>query len=183
MRALITGVAGQDGSYLAEFLLEKGYEVYGLKLSTDNLQNIVHLKNQIKLLDGDLNNTADVFRAVQTSMPDEIYNLAGMSYVGNSWDFASLVRETNFFGVQRLLHAVQVLKPSAKVYQASSCEMFGGVDVFPQNELTAFKPVSPYAESKLEAHLLMQSMRKQMFTSNGILFNHERMETYGYRRS
>jgi GDPmannose 4,6-dehydratase len=175
-RALITGITGQDGSYLAELLLEKGYEVYGLKryCATENTQNIDHLNGKVKLIVGDLLDASSLYKAIEEVMPDEIYNLGAISYVGVSWDLQFLVRETNYFGLSRLLHAVHRLKPSARVYQASTSEMFGGVEVVPQNEQTPFKPVSPYAEAKAEAHALMQRVRQHgLFTSCGILFNHE----------
>ena len=175
-RALITGITGQDGSYLAEFLLEKGYEVYGLKryCATENTQNIDHLMDRITLVIGDLVDSASLYKAVEEIMPDEIYNLGAISYVGVSWDLQFLVRETNYFGLSRLLHAVHKLKPTCRIYQASTSEMFGGVETVPQNELTPFKPVSPYAEAKAEAHALMQRVRQHgLFTSCGILFNHE----------
>jgi len=172
-KALITGVAGQDGCYLSEFLLKKGYDVYGIKRPTETTEHISH-RNQVTFLDADMTDGPSLYRVIETVMPDEIYNLAGISHVGVSWDMQSLVRETNFFGVIRLMDAVKRVKPSAKVYQASSCEMFGGVESAPQNEDTPFKPVSPYAESKVEAHKYMQVLRRKgLFAACGILFNHE----------
>jgi len=175
-KALITGITGQDGSYLAEFLLRKGYEVYGLQrhVSTDNTQNISHFKNKIRLVNGDLLDGASLYNAIERIMPDEIYNLGAISYIGVAWDMPFLVQETNHFGLIRLVHAAQKLVPSARIYQASTSEMFGGIETVPQNELTPFKPVSPYAEAKLSAHRFMQQMRSEgMFTACGILFNHE----------
>lgn len=176
MKALITGITGQDGSYLAELLLEKGYDVHGTRryASTNNLSNIAHLDGKITLHYADMTDTKSLEDAIKKTMPDEVYNLASISFVGVSWTMPDLVRDVNVFGVSRLLKLLNAHKPDAKFYQASTSEMYGGVDVIPQNENTPFKPVSPYAEYKLQAHKLTQNARKQgMHAACGILFNHE----------
>lgn len=171
--ALITGIAGQDGSYLAEFLLQKNYKVYGLKLPADNLSNIAHIQSKLVLIDGDLASAQDVFNAVKQSMPDEIYNLAAISHVVSA-SKAKNLHGINVGGVKNIVAAVKSLKPAARIFQASSAEMFGGIDICPQNEQTLFMPVNEYAESKVEAHKFMQQVRKEgVFAACGILYNHE----------
>jgi GDPmannose 4,6-dehydratase len=171
--ALITGIAGQDGSYLAEFLLQKNYKVYGLKLPSDNLSNIAHIQGRLILIDGDLSSAQDVFNAIKQSMPDEIYNFAAISHVVSAFKAKNL-HDINVGGVKNIVAAVKTLKTSARIFQASSSEMFGGIDICPQDEKTSFKPVSEYAESKAEAHKFMQQARKEgVFAACGILYNHE----------
>jgi GDPmannose 4,6-dehydratase len=173
VKALITGIAGQDGSYLAEFLLQKGYSVFGFKRSDDNLGNISHIKGKLVLIDGDLANPNDVLGAVQKSMPDEIYNLAAISHVVAAAS-ADNLDSINVGGVKNIIGAVKQFNPKAKIFQASSAEMFGGSDICPQNEQTPFAPVSAYAKSKVEAHKVMLNARKDgIFAACGILYNHE----------
>ncbi len=171
--ALITGIAGQDGSYLAEFLLQKNYKVYGFKQPSDNLSNIAHIQSKLILIDGDLSSAQDVFNAIKQSMPDEIYNFAAISHVVSASKTKNL-HGINVEGVKNIVAAVKILKPLARVFQASSSEMFGGTDIWPQNEQTPFNPVSEYAESKVEAHKFIQQARKEgIFAACGILYNHE----------
>ena len=164
--ALITGIAGQDGSYLAEFLLQKGYKVYGFKLPSDNLANIAHIQDRLTLIDGDLSSALDVFNAVKQSLPDEIYNLAAISHVVSA-SKAKNLRDINVGGVRNIVAAVKALKLSARIFQASSSEMFGGAAVCPQNEGTPFAPVNAYAESKIEAHRFIQEVKKEIFAVCG----------------
>lgn len=170
--ALITGICGQDGSYLAEFLLSKGYQVFGFKRPDDNLGNIAGIKDNLTLIDGDLSNAQDVYDAVKQSVPDEIYNLAAIAHVVAASKAKNLF-DINVGGVKNIIDAVKKLKPSAKIFQASSAEMFGGTDICPQNENTSFMPVSEYAKSKVDAHLLMVQARKGLFAACGIMYNHE----------
>lgn len=176
-RALITGITGQDGSYLAELLLSKGYKVFGLirRTSTPNLENIAHIKNEIELISGDLLDTASLIHAVSVSQPDEVYNLAAQSFVGSSWDQAILTGQTTAIGVTNLLEAVRLIKPDTKYYQASSSEMFGKVVETPQKETTPFYPRSPYGVAKVYGHWITVNYRESydMFCCSGILFNHE----------
>jgi GDPmannose 4,6-dehydratase len=176
-RALITGVTGQDGSYLAEFLLEKGYEVTGIvrRLSTPNLSNLSHVMDRIKLVDGDLMDQSSLDKAVKTSDPDEVYNLAAQSFVGTSFTQPVLTGEITGLGALRLLAAVRSNAPHARVYQAASSEMFGHVESEPQDENTPFHPRSPYGVAKVYAYWACVNYREaySMFVSNGILFNHE----------
>lgn len=173
MKALITGIAGQDGSYLAEFLLSKGYEVFGFKRSGEDISNIAHIKGKISLIDGDLSNANDVLAAVHRSMPDEIYNLAAISHVVAAAS-ADNLKSINIGGVKNILDSVKKLNLKSKIFQASSAEVFGGSDICPQNENTPFSPVSEYADSKVEAHKVMQNARKDgIFAACGILYNHE----------
>ncbi|MFC1648299.1 GDP-mannose 4,6-dehydratase [Nanoarchaeota archaeon] len=177
--ALITGVTGQDGSYLAELLLEKGYEVHGMhrRISVDGHERIEHLKKDINLIYGDLLDPHSIELAIKESKPDEVYNLAAMSQVGVSFKMPYLTREVNYHGVARILYALKKLQPKARFYQASTSEMFGNAKVSPQNENTPFMPVSPYGEAKRDAHvdLVGELFRKKhkMFAVGGILFNHE----------
>ncbi len=179
-RALITGITGQDGSYLAEFLLEKGYEVYGLvrRTSVDPLMRIdsLSLQHKIKIIYGDLRDNEAIIRALEASKPDEIYNLAAQSSVGVSFQTPEETLEINYHGVGRLVKEAFAQNPKVKLYQASSSEMFGNVKESPQNETTPFNPVSPYAEAKVKAHQdYIVSFRNEYkaFLCSGILFNHE----------
>ena len=176
-RALITGITGQDGSYLAELLLEKGYEVFGLtrRLSADNYWRIDHLKDQLTLLPGDLLDQLSLIRVIDKVQPREIYNLAAMSFVPASWDQPMLTGEFNSQGVTRVLEAIRVVDKSIRLYQASSSEMYGKVREVPQRETTPFYPRSPYGVSKVFAHYITVNYRESydMFAVSGILFNHE----------
>ncbi|MFH0752517.1 MAG: GDP-mannose 4,6-dehydratase [archaeon] len=177
-RALITGLTGQDGSYLAEFLLAKNYEVYGLvrRVSTPNYVNIKHLLGDVTMIEGDLIDTGSLMEAVRKSKPDEIYNLGAQSFVGTSWKQEELTEEINSKGVKRILKAAQLFAPNAKFYQASTSEIFGNSHTNGiQNEQTPFKPRSPYAIAKLDAFWTTRNYRESynMFACNGILFNHE----------
>ncbi len=175
--ALITGITGQDGSYLAEFLLEKEYEVYGLirRSSSPNLSRISHISDHIKLLSGDVTDQTSLDTALSVSQPDEIYNLAAQSFVATSWDQPTLTTEINGVGFVRLLEAVRHSGRNIKIYQASSSEMFGLVEESPQNENTRFHPRSPYACSKVFGHHVAVNYRESydMFVCSGICFNHE----------
>jgi GDPmannose 4,6-dehydratase len=176
-RALITGITGQDGSYLAELLLEKGYEVYGLtrRLSAANYWRIEHLLDQLTLLPGDLLDQLSLIRVLERVKPHEVYNLAAMSFVPASWDQPMLTGEFNSQGVTRVLEAIRVVDPSIRVYQASSSEMYGKVREVPQRETTPFYPRSPYGVSKVFAHYITVNYRESynLFAVSGILFNHE----------
>lgn len=177
-RALITGITGQDGSYLAEFLLDKGYEIYGMhrRTSVDNyFDRISHLEGKINLICGDLLDFCSLDKVIREVRPDEIYNLAAQSQVRISFDQPHLTNEINWFGVERLLELIKNYIPQAKFYQASTSEMFGDVLETPQNEKTPFNPVSPYGKSKLKAHEAVQRARDLdgLFACSGILFNHE----------
>jgi GDPmannose 4,6-dehydratase len=176
-KALITGITGQDGSYLAEFLLEKGYEVYGLarRASWYHKNNSSHLADKIKILYGDMAEGVDVAFAVQEVLPDEIYNLASQSRPGESWSRAPETLSINGMGTIRLFEAVRHNAPHAKVYHASSSEMFGKAQVSPQNEYTPFDAANPYAASKIYAHQMAKIYRESygLFIASGILFNHE----------
>ncbi len=175
--ALITGVTGQDGSYLAEFLLEKGYKVYGVRrrTSTPNFENVEHIQDQIEWIDGDLNDLSSLIRAVQESQPDEVYNLGAQSFVATSWPQPIATGEITAMGVTNMLEAVRIVKPDAKFYQASSSEMFGKVQETPQKETTPFWPRSPYGAAKMYGHWITINYRESfdMFACSGILFNHE----------
>lgn len=175
--ALITGITGQDGSYLAELLLEKGYNVYGLKrrTSSSNFGNVLHLKEDIHFIDGDLEDMSSLMNAIQISQPDEVYNLAAQSFVGSSWDQPILTGSYTGLGVTAVLESIKKIKFDAKFYQASSSEMFGKVQESPQKELTPFYPRSPYGVAKLYGHWITVNYRESynMFATSGILFNHE----------
>lgn len=175
--ALITGITGQDGSYLAELLLEKGYKVYGLRrrTSTPMMDNIEHIKNEIEFIEGDLLDQGSLVNAIQIANPDEVYNLAAQSFVGTSWDQPSLTGQITGIGVTNLLEAVRQKKPDARFYQASSSEMFGKVVETPQKETTPFYPRSPYGVAKVYGHLITVNYRESydLFACSGILFNHE----------
>ncbi len=176
-KALITGITGQDGSYLAELLLDKGYDVYGLvrRLSTPNTERIDSILQKINLVEGDLYDEQSLIRAVDISNPDEVYNLAAQSFVKTSWNQAVLTGELTGMGVTRMLDAIKHVKPDAKFYQASSSEMFGKVQETPQTEKTPFYPRSPYGVAKLYGHWMTINYRESygMFAVSGILFNHE----------
>ena len=176
-RALITGITGQDGSYLAEFLLSKNYQVFGLtrRTSTPNYERIKHIEDKIKLLPGDLLDQQSLTSAVDYSAPDEIYNLAAQSFVATSWSQPVLTGEFTALGVTRMLEAVRQIKPKAKFYQASSSEMFGMVHESPQSESTQFHPRSPYGVAKVYGHWITINYRESydLFAVSGILFNHE----------
>ncbi len=176
-RALITGITGQDGSYLAELLLSKDYQVYGLtrRTSTVNNVNIEHLLDKVTLLSGDLLDQNSLTQAVQTAQPDEVYNLAAQSFVKTSWDQPLLTGEFTALGVTRVLEAIRMVNPKIKFYQASSSEMFGKVTETPQKETTRFHPRSPYGVAKVYGHYITINYRESfdMFAVSGILFNHE----------
>ena len=175
--ALITGVTGQDGSYLAELLLEKGYKVYALRrrTSTPNYDNVQGIREQIEWLSGDLTDLASLIAAVQYAEPDEVYNLAAQSFVETSWPQPLLTGHVTAIGVTNMLEAVRIACPHAKFYQASSSEMFGKVLETPQRETTPFYPRSPYGIAKLYGHWIAVNYRESygMYTCSGILFNHE----------
>lgn len=175
--ALITGITGQDGSYLTELLLEKGYKVYGLVQRSANYQfeNIEHLLKDITVITGDLADFSSITRAVKTSVPDEIYNLAAQSFVKASWDIPELTGDITGVGVSRVLEAMRLEAPHARFYQASSSEMFGKVIETPQTETTPFHPRSPYGVSKVYGHFATINYRESfgLFACSGILFNHE----------
>ncbi len=174
--ALITGVTGQDGSYLAEFLLSKGYEVWGLirKLSYPNHARVEHLVDRIKLITGDLTDQSSLTTVMAQVQPDEVYNLAAQSFVPESWTQPLLTSEVTGLGVARLLEAVRYVCPNARFYQASTSEMFG-ISSPPQSEFTPFHPRSPYGVSKVYAHSITVNYRESygLFTCSGVLFNHE----------
>ena len=180
-KALITGITGQDGSYLAEFLLEKGYEVHGIvrRASISNTGRIDHLirKNLITLHDGDLSDSSSIIKIVKEVEPDEIYNLAAQSHVGTSFDAAEYTGDIDALGVLRILEAVHILKLDQKcrIYQASTSELYGKVEACPQSETTPFHPYSPYAVAKQYGFWITKEYREayNMFACNGILFNHE----------
>jgi GDPmannose 4,6-dehydratase len=177
LRALITGITGQDGSYLAEFLLEQGYEVYGMlrRSSVEKLDRIEHIKDRIKFVQADLLDQLSIINAVRQAEPTEIYNLAAMSFVPTSWHQPVLTGEFTGLGVTRMLEAVRLVDKNIKFYQASSSEMFGKVREVPQNESTPFYPRSPYGVAKVYGHYMTVNYRESydMFASSGILFNHE----------
>jgi len=176
-RALITGITGQDGSYLAELLLDKGYHVSGIvrRTSTDQLERIAHLQDRLQLIQGDLLDEASLWAAVEESRPDEVYNLAAQSFVPTSWNQPLLTGEFTALGVTRLLEAVRRWNPRIRFYQASTSEMFGKVGIHPQNELTPFYPRSPYGVAKVYGHWITVNYRESygLFACSGILFNHE----------
>jgi GDPmannose 4,6-dehydratase len=177
MRVLITGITGQDGSYLADFLLGKGYEVYGMvrRSSVEKLDRIEHIREKIKFVQADLLDQLSIISAVKESNPDEVYNLGAMSFVPTSWKQPVLTGEFTALGVTRMLEAVRHLNKDIKFYQASSSEMFGKVREVPQNENTPFYPRSPYGVAKAYAHYMTVNYRESydMFACSGILFNHE----------
>ena len=176
-RALITGITGQDGSYLAEFLLEKGYEVVGLvrRSSMVTFERIAHLQDQITIAGGDLLDEASLIEALQQNRPLEVYNLAAQSFVQTSFGQPVLTGETTALGVTRLLDAIRIVDPTIRFYQASSSEMFGKVREVPQTEDTPFYPRSPYGVAKVYGHWITVNYRESygLHASSGILFNHE----------
>jgi len=176
MKALITGITGQDGSYLAELLLEKGYEVYGVvrRSSTETHERIEHIKARVHLVQGDLLDEISLVHTLEQIQPDEIYNLAAQSFVHTSWNQPLLTGEITALGVTRMLDAMRFACPSARFYQASSSEMFGAAKP-PQGENTVFHPRSPYAVAKVYGHYLTMNYRESygLFAVSGILFNHE----------
>jgi len=176
-KALITGVTGQDGSYLAELLLSKGYEVHGMvrRASTETYDRISHIKDRIELVQADLLDQLSLIKLFEQVMPDEIYNLAAMSFVPTSWSQPVLTGEFTAIGVTRVLEAMRLVCPKAKMYQASSSEMFGKVREIPQTELTPFHPRSPYGVAKVYGHYITLNYRESynLFACSGILFNHE----------
>ena len=176
-RALITGITGQDGSYLAEFLLDKGYEVYGLvrRSSIEKFDRILHIRDQVTLVHGDLTDQSSLDEAIRTTQPDEVYNLASQSFVPTSWNQPVLTADVTGVGATRMLESVRRHSPESRFYQASSSEMFGRVVETPQTENTRFHPRSPYAVAKVFAHHLTVNYRESysLFACSGILFNHE----------
>jgi GDPmannose 4,6-dehydratase len=176
-RALITGITGQDGSYLAELLLDKGYEVFGMtrRASTENVERIAHLIDRVTLIQGDLLDPPSLDSALRTAQPHEVYNLAAQSFVPTSWNQPVLTAEFTAVGVTRMLEAIRSVDPGIRFYQASSSEMFGKVREVPQNELTPFHPRSPYGVAKVYGHHITVNYRESydLFAVSGILFNHE----------
>lgn len=177
MRALITGITGQDGSYLADLLLEKGYEVYGMvrRSSVEKLDRIEHIRNRVKFVQADLLDQLSIISAIRQADPDEVYNLAAMSFVPTSWSQPVLTGEFTAIGVTRMLEAIRLVNKNIKFYQASSSEMFGKVSEAPQNENTPFHPRSPYGVAKVYGHYITVNYRESygIFAASGILFNHE----------
>jgi GDPmannose 4,6-dehydratase len=176
-KALITGITGQDGSYLAELLLEKGYQVYGImrRKSVVDYGNIEHIKEKIQLIYADMTDIVSLISAVKKSQPDEVYNLAAQSFVATSWEQPLATAEIDALGVTNLLEAIKIVKPEARFYQASTSEMFGLVQEIPQKETTPFYPRSPYGVAKLYGHWITKNYRESfgLFACSGILFNHE----------
>ena len=176
-RALITGITGQDGSYLAELLLDKGYEVFGMvrRASTESFERIEHIRDRLNFVQGDLLDQLSLIEALVQSEPDEVYNLAAQSFVPTSWSQPVLTAEFTAVGVTRLLEAIRLVDPKLRFYQASSSEMFGKVREMPQTELTPFYPRSPYGVAKCYGHYITVNYRESydMFCCSGILFNHE----------
>ena len=176
-KALITGVTGQDGSYLADFLLEKGYEVYGMvrRSSTEKFDRIEHIKDRINIRQADLLDQYSISKIIEEVQPEEVYNLAAMSFVPTSWDQPVLTAEFTAIGVTRMLEAIRAVNPRIRFYQASSSEMFGLVKEIPQNERTPFHPRSPYGVAKVYGHWITVNYRESydIFAVSGILFNHE----------
>jgi GDPmannose 4,6-dehydratase len=175
-RALITGITGQDGSYLAELLLDKGYAVYGVvrRASTENVERISHLTDRVTLVQADLLDQGSLVSALEESRPTEVYNLAAQSFVPTSWNQPVLTAEFTAVGVTRLLEGIRKVDPSIRFYQASSSEMFGKVREVPQNEQTPFYPRSPYGVAKVYGHFITVNYRESydLFAVSGILFNH-----------
>ncbi len=176
-KAFITGITGQDGSYMAELLLKKGYEVYGLtrRTSTDVTERIKHIIDDIKLVEGDLLDQHSLTHLIKDIMPDEVYNLAAQSFIPSSFSQPVLTGEATALGVTRMLEAIKIACPQAKFYQASSSEMFGKVVEVPQNEKTPFHPRSPYGVAKVYGHWITINYRESynLFAVSGICFNHE----------
>lgn len=176
-RALITGVTGQDGSYLAEFLLSKGYDVVGMvrRSSTVTFERIQHIQDDITIVQGDLHDQSSLVACLEQYKPDEVYNLAAQSFVATSWSQAVLTGEVTALGVTRLLESIRLVNPGARFYQASSSEMFGKAVETPQRETTPFYPRSPYGVAKVYGHWITVNYRESynLYTVSGILFNHE----------
>ncbi|RJQ46777.1 MAG: GDP-mannose 4,6-dehydratase [Gaiellales bacterium] len=176
-KALITGITGQDGSYLAELLLDKGYDVFGMvrRSSTENFERIEHIRDRVRLIQADLLDQMSLITAISESEPDEVYNLAAQSFVPTSWTKPVLTAEFTALGVTRMLEAMRLVKPGARFYQASSSEMFGKVIETPQTERTPFHPRSPYGVAKAYGHFITVNYRESydLFACSGILFNHE----------
>jgi GDPmannose 4,6-dehydratase len=176
-KALITGITGQDGSYLAELLLEKGYEVYGIwrRKATVDYGNIEHLKDKVHLIYADMTDPISLIKAMQISQADEVYNLAAQSFVATSWEQPLATAEIDALGVTNMLEAIRTVKPTCRFYQASTSEMFGLVQEMPQTEKTPFYPRSPYGVAKLYGHWITKNYRESydMYACSGILFNHE----------
>ena len=176
-RALITGVTGQDGSYLAELLLEKGYEVYGImrRKSVVDYGNVEHLKDKIHFIYADMTDVVSLVNAMKVSQADEVYNLAAQSFVATSWEQPLATADIDALGVTNMLEAIRLTRPEARFYQASTSEMFGLVQEMPQTEKTPFYPRSPYGVAKLYGHWITKNYRESygLFACSGILFNHE----------
>jgi GDPmannose 4,6-dehydratase len=176
-KALITGITGQDGSYLAEFLLSMGYEVYGFvrRTSTLKYERISHIQDQVKIISGDMSDQTSMTRALAAIQPDEVYNLAAQSFVQTSWQQPVFTGDVTALGVTRLLDAIMTVNPKIRFYQASSSEMFGKVQEVPQKETTPFYPRSPYGVAKVYGHWITVNYRESydLHASSGILFNHE----------
>ncbi len=176
-KALITGITGQDGSYLAEFLLTQGYEVFGLvrRTSTVKYERIQHIQDQINLLQGDMSDQTSLTSALKVAEPDEVYNLAAQSFVQTSWGQPVFTGDVTALGVTRLLDAIRTVNPNIRFYQASSSEMFGKVQEVPQKETTPFYPRSPYGVAKVYGHWITVNYRESynLYACSGILFNHE----------
>ncbi|MCK4656048.1 MAG: GDP-mannose 4,6-dehydratase, partial [candidate division Zixibacteria bacterium] len=177
MRALITGITGQDGSYLAELLLEKGYDVFGMvrRSSTENFERIEQIRDRITLGMADLLDQLSVISLIEEVKPDELYNLAAQSFVPASWQQPALTGEYNALGVTKILEAIRLVDKNIRFYQASSSEMFGKVREVPQTETTPFHPRSPYGVAKVYGHWITVNYRESydLHTNSGILFNHE----------
>ncbi len=177
MRALITGITGQDGSYLADLLLEKGYEVFGMvrRASTESFERIEHIRDRINFVQADLLDQLSIINVIEESKPDEIYNLAAQSFVPTSWNQPVLTGEFNALGVTKFLEGIRLLNKKIKFYQASSSEMFGKVQEVPQTEKTPLYPRSPYGVAKVYGHWITINYRESydLFACSGILFNHE----------
>ena len=176
-RALITGINGQDGSFLSELLLEKGYEVYGIlrRKSVVDYGNVTHIKDKIHFIYADMTDVVSLISAMRTAQPDEVYNLAAQSFVATSWDQPIATAEIDAVGVTNMLEAIRAVNPKCRYYQASTSEMFGKVQAVPQDENTPFYPRSPYGVAKLYGHWITKNYRESfgLFTCSGILFNHE----------
>lgn len=175
--ALITGITGQDGSYLAELLLEKGYEVYGImrRKSVVDYGNVEHIKDKIHFIYADMTDPISLITAMKISQADEVYNLAAQSFVATSWEQPLATADIDALGVTNMLEAIRTVKPEARFYQASTSEMFGKVQAIPQDETTPFYPRSPYGVAKLYGHWITKNYRESydMYACSGILFNHE----------
>ena len=176
-KALITGITGQDGSYLAELLLKQGYEVYGMvrRTSTVRYERIQHIQNQLQIIQGDMGDLSSLITAIKEIEPDEVYNLAAQSFVPTSWNQPVFTGDITGLGVTRILDAIRSVNPAIRFYQASSSEMFGKVQEVPQRETTPFYPRSPYGVAKVYGHWITINYRESydMFACSGILFNHE----------